>query len=232
VEATDESMLEYLQSTKNSQLIQLRDDDTREELKAKNGILNSMGGFEPSVLKSPTRLAKLLKDQIFDAYNFVAVIERWDESMVVLKMLLDLEMEDIISFPSKSSGGWSRDWQKGEACFHIPKQYTSAPVQDYLGSNYTVENGDYLLYSTAERSLDLTIEALGRQQVEADLLTYRSLRRLVEEKCSAKVVYPCSDEGKWHPEAKTECYWRDMGCGFRCVDEALASDRDDTLGIS
>jgi hypothetical protein len=37
VEASDESMLEYLRSTKNSQLVQLRDDDTREELKAKYG---------------------------------------------------------------------------------------------------------------------------------------------------------------------------------------------------
>jgi hypothetical protein len=147
--------------------------------------MESMSGFDPSVLKSPTRgLAKLLKDQIFGAYNFVAVIERWDESMV-LKMLIDLEMEDIISFPSKSSGGWSRDWQKDEACFRIPKQYTSEPVHDYLGSNCTVKNGDYLLNSTAERSLDLTIEDLGRQQVEAELLIYRSLRRLVEEKCSA-----------------------------------------------
>ena len=78
----------------------------------------------------------------------------------------------------------------------------------------------------AERSLDLTIEALGRQQVEVELQIYRSaLRRRPGRRKVLHKFFTRSDKGKCQPGAKEECYSRGMGCGFRRVDEALTSGR-------
>ena len=226
---SDESMISYLEATKNIQLVQVRDDMYKTSLEVKGGILQNLGGLDPRQLESPMETVgqQLIQLQVLKAYNFIAILERWDESMVVLQLLLDLEDEDVIVLSSKSAGDWSWNWTSGEnsTCFRIPKPTIPRQVKDYLQHNFTRGNNDFLLYAAANRSLDLTIDKLGRRRVEAMVERHKSLKQLVEEKCRDQVIYPCSKDGHWQAEAYSECYWRDMGCGFKCVDQVLDEAR-------
>jgi hypothetical protein len=236
---TVESMLQYLEATKHNQVIHLHKSST--SVRIKGGIFESLGGLDRTQLQSTgdEAAAHLVKSRIMKEYDFVAVVERWEESLIVLKLLLDLEHDDMIVFPAKSSGGWNWNWQvsgKGkETCFFIPKvDYTLLPpaVDAYLQTNYSVDNVDYLLHAAANRSLDLTIDFLGRELVQEQVQRHVQLTKLVQKHCQSKVIFPCSEEGVWQPQAETACYWRDMGCGFKCVDEVLTYYKNGKLSLS
>ena len=238
MDKTYEWMLEYLESTKNNQWIQLRDDKLfKYPMKARNGILLDYGRLnltsflnaneDNGNLHPPPKLVQLFKEQIFNAYNFVAVLERWSESMVVLSLLLDIPLSATIILKTKSSGGWTWDWKHSDEsngrCFQIPTFYDGNPaVKEYLETNFTKQNYDFLLYDIANRSLDKTIDTLGRRRVETLVEQHRQMQYLAEQKCLEKSVFPCSPSGEWQPGANQNCYWRDMGCGYKCVNEVLS----------
>jgi hypothetical protein len=232
-----ESMLQYLEATKHNQVIHLHKSNT--SVKIKGGIFQSLGGLDRTQLQSTgDQAAHLVKSRIMKEYDFVAVVERWEESLIVLKLLLDLEHHDMIVFPAKSSGGWNWNWQVSgegkETCFFIPKvDYTLLPqaVDAYLQTNYSVDNVDYLLYAAANRSLDLTIDFLGRELVQEQVQRHVQLTNLVQKHCQGKVIFPCSEEGVWQPQAETDCYWRDMGCGHKCVDYVLTDYKNGKLSL-
>lgn len=64
--------------------------------------------------------------------------------------------------------------------------------EEHIRGEYRKANkDDYLLYNTALRSLDKTIDALGRKRVEENVKLLRSLHRWNEEKCAGKITMPC-----------------------------------------
>ena len=89
-----------------------------------------------------------------------------------------------------------------------------------------------MLYNAAYRSLDLTIDSLGREQFEEKLEKFRRAQKLALEKCSSNLTMPCSPEGV---RAKvldvnkfaSDCLWLDSGCGYKCLDEI--SDEVDNM---
>ena len=92
-------------------------------------------------------------------------------------------------------------------------------VRDYLESNdewQALNYGDYLLLAAANRSLDLTIDRLGRDRV------YRAIMTVVSEECASQTFLPCSWEGA--PQvylAQSSCNNGDEGCGYRCIDRLV-----------
>jgi hypothetical protein len=168
-----------------------------------------------SVANTP---AKVIRHHVMEEYNFVALVERLDESLVVMKLLWGLEDQDIIVLPAKQSGGYD-DGRFQNRCTKIQPAFTTPQVDKYVRTNFTKLNNDYLLYAAANRSLDLTIEALGRERVAAQVQKHRWLQRVAEEKCLAQTIFPCSAIGTWQVnESRHHCYWADSGCGHKCVD--------------
>ena len=101
-------------------------------------------------------------------------------------------------------------------------------MQEYLDSDeWRAQNyGDYLLQSVANRSLDLTIERLGRERFNNALAEFYRLRQLEKELCAPFVQFPCSNDGKPQIEvSEKSCLHRyeDIGCGYRCIDRLLAN---------
>jgi hypothetical protein len=77
---------------------------------------------------------------------------------------------------------------------------------------------DVLVYKAVNRSLDLTIDSLGREKVEKAVRDLQIANSLAQEQCS-HVRFPCSSDGKVQTE--TDCLIPDMGigCGYKCIDE-------------
>jgi hypothetical protein len=75
VATTDESIIEYLDATKNIQLIQVRDDYRKTTIQAKGGVSQTRGGLDPNRLLGDAALA-LIKKRVLLAHNSVALLER------------------------------------------------------------------------------------------------------------------------------------------------------------
>ncbi len=154
---------------------------------------------------------------LFQPYDFIAVTERMDESLVVLKLLYGFPDESIIVSSAKVSGGFDDGLQTG-MCQKIIKSYTTEDVDEYLADKFQEDNLDYLLHAAANKSLDKTIDFLGRDRVEKELERHIKLREQAEEFCVESIAPPCvEDNVPVNPKAKESCYYGDLGCGHECI---------------
>ena len=154
-------------------------------------------------------------------YDFVGLAERFDESVVVLSMLLGVPLRDVLYLNSKRSGGYDG------LCYKIQRANVTEVTERYLNSP---EWKDYIapelaLYEAADASLDLTIDALGRERVQEQLNLFQKVLAAVEETCGPVTQYPCTKDGVPVPENETDCLVGDMGCGLDCID--LVADQYD-----
>jgi len=168
---------------------------------------------------------------MFKKYDFVGVVERFDESLVVLQLLLGLESSDILYFAVNRKEQWYRrkigrnnatclkpfDWELDLAVEPPVSQYL-IQSKEWHSQNY----GDYLLYHAANLSLDKTILKIGLDLFSQELKKFRQLMKLAEEKCSP--VFPCSANGAdQFEDSRFDCMAEGkFGCGHRCLDEITA----------
>ena len=171
--------------------------------------------------------------QILNMYDFIGIVERFDESLVVLKLLLGLEYHDILYLSAKSSGayddgvsfkkgaglGWdvSGEQKKG-TCVYIVPSFVSPGMKEWLNSSAWQNqiSGDNALYAAAYQSLDSTIEQLGPDLVSEQLNVFKRYLAVAQETCASKTVLPCSASGVRTPNKKTSCIVADSGCGYEC----------------
>lgn len=156
---------------------------------------------------------------ILSEYNFIAVMERMDESLVALAMLMHIPLADVLYLNAKSSGGFD-DGSTGK-CVHIQSTIVSLEMKAYMESDDFQNRIKYdrLLYQAVYKSLDLTIERLGREEFEKKLKIFKDAVRRAEEVCRPVAKFPCR-EGRQKAELKTrtDCLWADSGCGTPCLD--------------
>jgi hypothetical protein len=169
---------------------------------------------------SPNQVAAFVKDYVLDSYHFIAVADRMVESLVVLQLLLGLEDEDIIVLSSKQAGTYTRG-HNGK-CQEIPKPITTPDMDHYLATDFVQGNYDLLLYAAANRSLDWTIDSVGRDLVQQKVQDHLHLQQMAETTCTSEAIFPCSANGTRQITASTQnCYHLDWGCGYPCVDRVL-----------
>lgn len=101
-------------------------------------------------------------NSIMHDYDFIGVTERMDESAVALQMLLKLPTASVIYASSKVNGGYD-DGLYQNTCYKIQKSSILPFMKQYFESNMWKEKNKWaaVLYQTANRSLDLTIDRLG-----------------------------------------------------------------------
>lgn len=157
---------------------------------------------------------------ILQAYNFIGITERSDESAVCFMMLLRLRLADILYLSSKSSGGYDDGQYKGR-CTYIQPSNLTGEMREYLASDEWIGHvrGEQLLYQAANRSLDLTIDRIGKEAFQANLGRYRQAKRRVQSHCGPRTKFPCTETGQRRAGNETDCLWSDLGCGFDCLDE-------------
>lgn len=167
----------------------------------------------PNDENAPSIINTILSD-----YDFIGITERMDESMVALMMLLDLPMGDILYLNAKGNGGYD-DGVHHDTCYYIHPSFVSPGMSSFFKSPQWVEmtKWDNLLYQAANRSLDLTIDRLGRNVFNKILLEFRHLNQVAQDRCLPLNVFPCTSTGQHNKNAS--CLWSDSGCGHKCLDQ-------------
>jgi len=146
---------------------------------------------------------------ILRSYNFLGVVERMDESAVALQMILGLNTSDVLFLSSKVSGSSPR----------IQSTFVTPRMQQYFESDEykTATAVDMELYQAVNRSLDLTIDRLGRSEYDRQLDKFRTAKRTVDETCTREKW--ASVVGKRYLLPREWCVAHaDWGCGFDCMD--------------
>jgi hypothetical protein len=166
-----------------------------------------------------------IREYVMDAYDFIGLLERKEESLALMKILWGLETEDLIVLSAKQSGGYDGGGFN-KTCVKIQKpENLTDDVQRFLASEFPRGNLDYALYDIVNRSLDKTIDYLGRERVQEEVQRIRAMQAAAEQKCQGKAIFPCSSDGTRQVErSQRSCYWNDVGCGHRCVDRVLQEE--------
>jgi hypothetical protein len=178
----------------------------------------------PTEVSNPDIVHKTVREVMQD-YDFMILVERYDECLIAMQLMLGLETSDLLFLSSKKAGSYYNN-RKGE-CIKLQPSFVSPAVSEYISSKewYAKSYGDYLLLEAASQSLDLTIEAFGQKRFDKALQNFKALKQRAEEQCAAKAVFPCSPEGKTqNKEAKASCYQKDWGCGYPCLDNVTIVD--------
>jgi hypothetical protein len=186
----------------------------------------------PTNVHHAQRMQQNVKE-LLKAYDFIGVVERFDESLVALQLLLGLETSDILYFSSRLRNGYTGIKVKGRDEYVCQKNidpYTlrTPTVEDYLsGGRWWAENyGDLLLHRAASLSLDQTIENIGVDEYSNALKNFRSMLQKAQETC--RPTFPCSNNGTdQSDQSEDDCYFGDgigIGCGFPCLDSLVKRD--------
>ena len=168
-------------------------------------------------LTNPTKTAN---NSIMNQYDFLGIVERLDESLIVLSMLLDIPLGDILYLGSKRSGGYD-DGAYNNKCYFIQPSNLTSEMKVYLSSDEWQKyvEPERRLFQAINHSLDLTIERLGRQQVNDNLQKFQKAQLVVQTKCLNITKFPCSSTGERREASQVDCWTRDLGCGFDCLDQ-------------
>jgi hypothetical protein len=125
---------------------------------------------------------------------------------------------DNINSPFASETDYYEHWNK--ECRPIPTAKVYMEMKEWFYSDefeaYT--SADVLVYKAVNKSLDLTIESLGRKKVEKAVKQLQKANALAQQKCS-QVRFPCSSGGIKQKETDCLIPENSIGCGYKCLDE-------------
>ena len=209
IEPTEENFLYHLKSIRNFQLGLMVDPSEKDQVKE---------------VSKTDRIFELVS-RAAEEFDFIALLERLDESLVAMQFILGLETRYILYTTTKQSGGHvfvkSRANNfKGE-CRRIPMSPRSQRIEYYFAGNEWKQNnmGDKLLYEAASRDLDRIIAAIGREKFGEALVQYRRSQAIADAKC--KPTWPCTKDGRIRSskEQVSECYLWGLECNYKCFDE-------------
>ena len=130
---------------------------------------------------------------------------------------------------AKSSGGYDDGRYENRCVLIQPSDARTPEMRHFFDGSPTWKRMSYwdaVLHRAVNRSLDMTIDGLGRSDFERNLAKFRRARSLVERECMPTLRMPCTKNGKRRKE--TDCIYDDMGCGFECMDSVMTNNLTDT----
>jgi hypothetical protein len=168
----------------------------------------------------PFRIRRSLFEHVQKAlhqYDFWLVVDRLEESIVVLANLTETSFHDWVTMPSKVSGSYYRS--SPNACVALVRPNATPRILQHAQNLWNPRNaGDRLLYEVATACLDRTIDRIGRDWVAKQVQRLRAFQHHIAVQCARETHFPCSPSGQVQHEASVaSCYVRDFGCGHACV---------------
>jgi hypothetical protein len=159
--------------------------------------------------------------RIVQSYDFWIVTDRMDESLVVLSWLMQIPVTDVMVTSSKISGSWY--WSDGRCISLVPPQITPAVRKYFQGPEWHRHHIiDRFVYIVANQSLDATIQqSMGMSEFQSRFQLYQTYKRQIQSECASEIFTPCDSLGRPRRNNTTNCYLRDFGCGYPCVDRIL-----------
>lgn len=150
-----------------------------------------------------------------------------DESLIVFKHLLKLDFYDILYIKARSSGTFSNgDASRGRACVYLVPSFLTPGMQHFFESKEWKDSNanDIMLYQAAYKSLDNTIDALGREMVQNELKIFQEAQARASDFCEDRVRGFCSSGGSLIPEKQRTCVVWGEGCDFDCLKDFREQD--------
>lgn len=138
-------------------------------------------------------------DSILNAYDFVAVTERFDESLVLLCRRIQCKLSDILYVRAKDNT---------EA--HVPFDQESTKVKE-AAALYITGSPDATLYHLANERLDNLISEAG-DSFRVDLTRFQKMLAVVTRRCSTWV------------QNKVDCMHDDNGCAQTCINDLVVQN--------
>jgi hypothetical protein len=157
-----------------------------------------------------------------DSYDFIAVTERMDESLIIWKILFHLDYYDILFLKARSSGTFSNGpSEKSRPCVYLVPSFLTPTMQEFFESKEWKDSNavDIMLYQAIYQSLDNTIEAVGKDLFQKQLSIFRQAKTLAEEFCDGKVRGTCTSGGLLIPVQNRTCVIWGEGCDYQCLQE-------------
>jgi hypothetical protein len=152
---------------------------------------------------------------IVENYDFLGIADadRLDESLVVLKLLLGLEMQQILYLEDPTPFLYEL-----ERCYLITETFVSPAMTSYFASQDWKNRiqGDALLYKAAQASLERTIDALGRTIVLQEVQRFRKALQIARDQCLEKTTFLCNLNGVWQ-RGRHSCIVESFGCATSCL---------------
>lgn len=161
-------------------------------------------------------------NQIMLDYDFIGLTERMEESIVALQLLLGLTTGDVLYLNAKGSGGYDDGAYLNKGCVYIVPSFVSPGMKHFFESSSAWKElirTDALLHQAANRSLDLTIERLGRERFHQALGRFQQALRHINDVCVSNITFPCNAAGQKLKASDSDCMWLDSGCGTTCLDK-------------
>ena len=122
------------------------------------------------------------------------------------------------------SGGF---YKTSHGCTKMTKSFVTLAVSKYLSSKEWHQEiySHVLLHSMINKSLDLTIEMVGKEKFEQQYNEYKRLKNLADELCTPTAIFPCSANGvNQVKQSRENCYNKDWGCGYPCLDQLVHNE--------
>jgi len=187
-------------------------------------VLQPLPSFLPET--DDCYIARLLDEvkAVLRNYDFLVIVERLEESLIVFAWLTGLQVADLLFVSSKESGSW---YHSGRRCIPLAKPVMTPELERFFHSKAWLDRqaGDVLLYMAANESLDRTIDMMGHDRFEHDRHELRRLQSLVQKVCANETFLPCSSTGQPQLElSRASCYIRDFGCGYACLDQIVSKN--------
>lgn len=194
------------------------------DLSMNQTLIGSYFKYEPTskLPASYQRRTTAMIQDILMRYDFIAITERMDESLVVMKFLLNLDFEDILYASMKTHGSFTPG---GTSCVYIVPSFLTKGMKEFFNSTWlhpTIMGGDIQLYNAAVKSLDNTIEYLGKDLVEKEVAKFRAALKRVSNRCIPQDR--CNSKGEMSKPKENGCYLWDVGCSYGCINEVNVSD--------
>ena len=157
------------------------------------------------------------------SYDFIGVTERFDESLVMLGLLLNLDLRDVAYLSSKRSGyALTGDSQGNLSCVLLYDRNQTSFSREYFSSETWKQKSltDRRLYQAASTQLDTLIAIHGKTRFRKKLTSFQKIQKIIELHCEKFTRFPCMVDGTLNLEG-SNCFTRDEGCGFDCIDAVL-----------
>ena len=146
-------------------------------------------------------------ERLLDSYDFVGLVEREDESLIAMKFLFSLKFRDILHMSAKIRS----DNPKSAGRLHEP----GPDLQRYMAEDfYEKSRVDRALHAGANARLDSTIARYG-DAFHDELERFETMMVEAIQFCGFPITTQEFNRNR-------DCYWKDNGCGFKCLDEFAA----------
>ena len=187
---------------------------TKEESRHMQRMFRRISIFGPKVT-THEMIADILED-----YNFIAVLERLNESLVAMQMLFGLTTREILYTRSRSAGGYSNGL-KNRPCTYLIPRFDPPAIKRFLKSDewHDIIADDLELYMAAHKSLDRTIDALGREEFNEKLAYFEEALEKATAHCEGRVRTMCTEDGVPIPPPNRTCYIWGEGCDYDCIND-------------